>query len=59
MVRAHQQGGVEAARAALQGAVASLRAAMLLCGARNAAALRESRPVILEPLQTWIGGLAE
>src|ERR1700682_3814231 len=29
MVRAHQQGGVEAARAALQGAVAALRAAML------------------------------
>ncbi len=58
MVRAHQQGGVEAARAALQAVVATLRAAMLLCGARNTAALRASRPVILEPLQTWIEGLA-
>jgi hypothetical protein len=31
---------------------------MLLCGARNTAALRASRPVILEPLLTWIEGLA-
>jgi isopentenyl-diphosphate delta-isomerase len=59
MVRAHQQGGVEAARATLQGAISSLRAAFLLCGARNLVALRASRPVILEPLKSWIEGLAE
>ena len=59
MVRAHQQGGVESARAVLQGFLASLRAAFLLCGARNVVALRASRPVILEPLRSWIEGLAE
>jgi isopentenyl diphosphate isomerase/L-lactate dehydrogenase-like FMN-dependent dehydrogenase len=50
---------VEAARAALKGAIDALRAALLLCGARNVAALRASRPVILEPLKSWIEGLAE
>ena len=59
MVRAHQQGGVEAARAALHGFIEALKAAFLLCGARNLVALRASRPVILEPLKTWIEGLAE
>jgi len=59
IVRAHQKGGVEAARAALKGAIDALRAALLLCGARNVAALRASRPVILEPLKSWIEGLAE
>ena len=58
MVRAHQQGGIEAARAALAGITAALRAAFLLCGARNVAALRATRPVILEPLQTWVRSLA-
>src|SRR5437868_14292759 len=42
MVRAHQQGGVEAARAVLVGAIVALRAALLLCGARNLLALRAS-----------------
>ena len=58
LVRAQQKAGVEGARAALSGVLASLRAAFLLCGARNAAALRASRPVILEPLRTFLGSLA-
>jgi isopentenyl diphosphate isomerase/L-lactate dehydrogenase-like FMN-dependent dehydrogenase len=58
-VRAHQEGGAEAARAQLVGVLTALRAAFLLCGARNAVALRASRPVILEPLSTWIEGLGE
>lgn len=58
MVRAHQQGGVEAARATLRGAIDALRAAFLLCGARNLVALQASRPVILEPLKSWIEGLS-
>jgi isopentenyl-diphosphate Delta-isomerase len=57
-VRAHHEGGIEAARALLQGFIASLRAALLLCGARDLAALRASRPVVLEPLRSWIDGLA-
>jgi isopentenyl-diphosphate delta-isomerase len=58
MVRAHQQGGVEAARATLRAVIDALRAAFLLCGARNLVALRATRPVILEPLKSWIEGLA-
>ena len=58
LVRAQQQGGVDAARAVLTGAIASLRAAMLLCGARDVAGLRASRPVILEPLRSWLDGLS-
>src|SRR5207248_2304838 len=50
MVRAHQGGGIDAARAALHGAIAALRAACLLVGARDVQALRASRPVLLEPL---------
>ncbi len=57
MVRAHQSGGVEAARAELRGAVAALRAACLLVGARDVQALRSSRPVLLEPLPAWIAQL--
>jgi isopentenyl-diphosphate delta-isomerase len=57
-VRAHHEGGIEAARALLQGFVASLKSALLLCGAKDAAALRASRPIILEPLRSWIDGLA-
>lgn len=58
MVRAHQQGGIEGAREALRGAIEALRAAALLCGARDVAALRGSRPVILEPLRSFVAGLA-
>ncbi|HEY5677072.1 MAG TPA: alpha-hydroxy-acid oxidizing protein, partial [Myxococcales bacterium] len=58
LVRAHQEGGIEGARGALRAAVGALRAACLLCGAADAAALRASRPVILEPLRGWIEGLA-
>jgi isopentenyl-diphosphate Delta-isomerase len=59
LVRAHQQAGIDGARAALSGLLTALRAAFLLCGARNLAALRASRPVVLEPLRTWIGSLTE
>jgi isopentenyl-diphosphate delta-isomerase len=57
-VRAHHEGGIEAARALLQGFVASLKAALLLCGAKDVTALRASKPIILEPLRSWIDGLA-
>ena len=57
MVRAHQQGGAPAARETLRNAIHSVRAAFLLCGARNAVALRASGPVVLEPLKGWIEGL--
>ncbi|HEY6911491.1 MAG TPA: type 2 isopentenyl-diphosphate Delta-isomerase [Myxococcales bacterium] len=58
LVRAHQEGGIEGARARLRAAVGALRAAFLLSGAADAAALRASRPVILEPLRAWIDGLS-
>lgn len=54
LVRAHQQGGVEAARGALRAVIAGLRAACLLCGARNLVALRASPRIVLEPLKTWL-----
>jgi isopentenyl-diphosphate Delta-isomerase len=57
LVRAHHQSGIEGARAELGEVLAALRAAFLLSGARDAAALRASRPVILDPLRTWIEGL--
>jgi isopentenyl-diphosphate Delta-isomerase len=57
MVRAHQNGGIEGARAELRGAIAALRAACLLVGARDVQALRSSRPVLLEPLTSWIAQL--
>ena len=59
LVRAHQEGGAEAARSALLGILTSLRAAFLLCGARNVVALRASRPIIVEPLKSFIEGLGE
>src|SRR5260370_264069 len=58
IVRAPQQGGVEAARATLRAIIDAVRAAFLLCGARNLVALRATRPVLLEPLKSWIEGLA-
>lgn len=57
MLRAHQQGGIEAARAELRGCVATLKAVCLLCGAKDLAALRARRPVLLEPLPAWIAQL--
>jgi len=57
LVRAHHQSGIEGARAELSGMLGALRAAFLLSGARDAAALRASTPVILDPLKTWIEGL--
>ena len=58
LVRAHQQSGIEGARSTLNAILAALRAALLLCGCRDVGALRASRPVILEPLRTWMQGLA-
>lgn len=58
LVRAHQQGGVQAARQVLSAAIAALRAAMLLCAARDPSVLRASNPVLLEPLRSWIEGLS-
>jgi isopentenyl diphosphate isomerase/L-lactate dehydrogenase-like FMN-dependent dehydrogenase len=57
-VRAHHQSGIEGARSELSGMLGALRAAFLLSGARDAAALRASTRVILDPLRTWIEGLA-
>ena len=58
LVRAHQQGGVDAARQALHSAVGALRAACLLTGSRNLVALRASPRVLLEPLRSWVEQLA-
>ena len=58
LVRAHQQGGVDAARQALRSAVGALRAACLLTGSRNLVALRASAKVLLEPLRSWVEQLA-
>ena len=58
LVRAHQQSGIDGARTELAGILGALRAAFLLCGARDTAALRASRRVILDPLRTWIESLA-
>ncbi len=58
LVRAHQDGGVEAAQRVLRSAVAALRVACLLTGARNLVALRASAPVLLEPLRSWVEQLS-
>ena len=57
MLKALEAGGIEAARTALLGIIAALKAACLLVGAKDLAALRRSRPVVLEPLRTWIDEL--
>jgi isopentenyl-diphosphate Delta-isomerase len=57
VLRAHQAGGIEGARAALRGMIEALRAVCLLVGAKDVAALRASRPVVLEPLAGWIAQL--
>jgi isopentenyl-diphosphate delta-isomerase len=57
MVRAHHDAGIDGARSVLNGMIRTLKAAFLLCGARNAAELRASRPIVLEPLRSWIEGL--
>ncbi len=54
VLRAHQEGGLEGARAALRGVIDSLRAVCLLTGARDLAALREVPRIILEPLASWL-----
>jgi isopentenyl-diphosphate delta-isomerase len=55
---AHAEGGIDGVRAAVRALVGQLRAVCLLCGARDLAALRAQRPVLLEPLPTWIRSLA-
>ncbi len=57
MFKAFETGGLDAARTALQAVVAALRAACLLVGAKDLAALRGSRPVVLEPLRGYVDGL--
>lgn len=59
MLRAHQQGGIEAARGELRACVAALKAACLLCGAKDLAALRAQRKVLLEPLASFVAQLDE
>jgi isopentenyl-diphosphate delta-isomerase len=54
MLRALELGGLDAARAELRAAAAAVKAACLLVGARNLAELRGSRPVVLDPLRSWI-----
>ncbi|GAC1344683.1 MAG: type 2 isopentenyl-diphosphate Delta-isomerase [Myxococcales bacterium] len=57
MLRAHHRGGIEAARAELRGCIAALKAACLLCGAKDLAALRARPKVLLEPLAGWVAQL--
>lgn len=59
MLKAHQQGGLEAARAELRGCIAALRAACLLTGSRDLAALRARGAVVLEPLSSWLSQLRD
>jgi isopentenyl-diphosphate delta-isomerase len=54
MLRAVEQGGLEAAQGQVRATVAALRACALLSGVRDLAGLRASRPVVLEPLAGWI-----
>ena len=58
LLRALDSGGPEAARVEVRAAVAAIRAACLLVGARDLAALGRSKPVVLEPLRGWIDQLA-
>src|SRR5438477_11778153 len=56
--RRHRRAGREGRRRPRDRGGNALRAAFLLCGARDIAALRASRRVILDPLRTWIESLA-
>ena len=58
LVRAHQEGGAEAAQRVLRSVVAALRTACLLTGARDLISLRASAKVLLEPLRSWVEQLA-
>jgi len=58
VLRAHQQGGLEAARAALRELISSLRAIVLLCGAKDLAALRAAPRVIEQPLASHLAQLS-
>jgi isopentenyl diphosphate isomerase/L-lactate dehydrogenase-like FMN-dependent dehydrogenase len=59
MLKAHQRGGIEAARAELRGSISALKAACLLSGARDLAALRAQGAVVLEPLASWVSQLRD
>lgn len=54
LLQAHDRTGLDGVRAELKGAIDALRAICLLVGAKNLAELRASRPVLLEPLASWI-----
>jgi isopentenyl-diphosphate delta-isomerase len=57
MLKAIENGGLDAGRVEVRAAVAAIRACCLLVGARNLAELQASRPVVLEPLRSWIDQL--
>ena len=58
LLKAHEKGGLEGARQEIRAAVASLKAACLLVGARNVAELQKTRPIVLEPLRAWVEQLS-
>ena len=57
-LRAHQTGGIEAARESLRALVEALRAIALLCGASSLAALRAAPRVIEQPLASHLAQLS-
>ena len=59
MLKAHDRGGLPAARQEVKAVIAALKAACLLAGAGSVAALQRSRPVVLEPLRSWVDQLIE
>lgn len=59
LLRARETGGLEGARACLDGIVRAFRAAMLLVGARDLPALREKRPRLGPRLSAWVDALLE
>jgi isopentenyl-diphosphate delta-isomerase len=57
VLTALQSGGPEAAGALLEAIEAELRAAMVLTGSRNLAALREAPRIVTGELASWVSGL--
>jgi isopentenyl-diphosphate delta-isomerase len=54
VLRAYQDGGIEAATALIEQLVTGLKAAMLLTGARTLAELGRQPVILSERLQTWV-----
>jgi len=54
MLRAHQTGGIDAAREVLQSFIEALRAICLLTGSKDLAALRTAPRIMKEPLTGWL-----